>query len=192
MGFLAGDHAVADDEGEGHERHQQPKAVEGNGETDEPHNHAEVDGVAREVIGASVDDRRGRHAGGYGGACPGEGSDRPGGQRERYANTAPPTQPAGAAAGMNGKGMSHCKASAASTASAHAIGGRMMTLAVSAVSLMARLVNLHSWRCKRFDGYLPASLNACGFGVPSFAPKWRARGDSSPAPQIRPPAPRFT
>ena len=32
------------------------------------------------------------------------------------ANTAPPTQPAGAAAGMNGKGMSHCKASAASTA----------------------------------------------------------------------------
>ena len=25
------------------------------------------------------------------------------------ANTAPPTQPAGAAAGMNGKGMSHCK-----------------------------------------------------------------------------------
>src|SRR6266571_4725912 len=72
------------------------------------------------------------------------------------ANTAPPTQPAGAAAGMNGKGVSHCKASAASTASAHAIGGRMMTLAVSAVSLMARLVNLHAWRCKRFEGYLPA------------------------------------
>src|SRR5713101_1923321 len=67
------------------------------------------------------------------------------------ANTAPPTQPAGAAAGMNGKGMSHCKASAASTASAHAIGGRMMTLAVSAVSLMARLLNRHSWRCKRFE-----------------------------------------
>jgi hypothetical protein len=60
------------------------------------------------------------------------------------ANTAPPTQPAGAAAGMNGKGVSHCKASAASTASAHAIGGRMTTLAVSAVSLMARLVNLLS------------------------------------------------
>src|SRR5467141_3361558 len=81
------------------------------------------------------------------------------------ANTAPPTQSAGAAAGMNGKGMSHCKASAASTASTastHAIGGRMMTLAVSAVSLMARLVNLHSWRCKRFEGYLPASLNTCG------------------------------
>jgi hypothetical protein len=50
------------------------------------------------------------------------------------ANTAPPTQPAGTAAGMNGKGMSHCRASAASTASAHAIGGRMMTLAVSAVA----------------------------------------------------------
>jgi hypothetical protein len=42
-----------------------------------------------------------------------------------------------------------CKASAASTASAHAIDGRMMTLAVFAVSLMARLVNLHSGRCKR-------------------------------------------
>src|SRR5882762_6066265 len=76
------------------------------------------------------------------------------------ANTAPPTQPAGAAAGMNGKGISHCKASAASTASAHAIGGRMMTLAVSAGSLMARLVNLHSWRCKRFEGY-PARLKLC-------------------------------
>jgi hypothetical protein len=23
-------------------------------------------------------------------------------------------------------------------------------------------VNLHSWRCKRFEGYLPASLNTCG------------------------------
>src|SRR5258708_36683230 len=78
------------------------------------------------------------------------------------ANTAPPTQPAGAAAGMNGKGMSHCKASAASTASAHAIGGRMMTLAVSAVSLKARMVNLHPWRRKRFEGYLPAPLHPCG------------------------------
>src|SRR5712664_1804645 len=76
------------------------------------------------------------------------------------ANTAPPTQPAGAAAGMNGKGISHCKASAASTASAHAIGGRMMTLAVSAVSLMARLVNLHSWRCKRFEGYFAGPAEA--------------------------------
>src|SRR5262249_10680308 len=54
------------------------------------------------------------------------------------ANTAPPTQRAGTAAGMNRKGKSHCRASAASTPSAHAIGGRMMTLAVSAVSLMAR------------------------------------------------------
>src|SRR5260221_6725778 len=55
------------------------------------------------------------------------------------ANTAPPTQPAGTAAGMNGKGMSHCRASAASTASPHAIGGRMMTLGVSAVSLMVEI-----------------------------------------------------
>src|SRR5260221_12470473 len=42
----------------------------------------------------------------------------------------------------------------------------MKTLAGSAVSLMARLVNLHSWRCKRFEGYLPASLNTCGMFMP--------------------------
>jgi hypothetical protein len=52
---------------------------------------------------------------------------------------------------MNGKGMSHCRASAASTASAHAIGGRMMTLAVPAASLMAR----------DFEYYLAASLKTC-------------------------------
>src|SRR5260221_13220437 len=75
------------------------------------------------------------------------------------ANTAPPTQPAGAAAGMNGKGMSHCKANAASTASAHAIGGRIVTLAVSAGAPMARLGNLHSLRRKRFEGYFPGPLN---------------------------------
>ena len=37
-----------------------------------------------QALEACVDDRRGRHAGGYVGACPGEGSDRAGGQRERY------------------------------------------------------------------------------------------------------------
>src|SRR5215212_11248058 len=65
-------------------------------------------------------------------------------------NTAPPTQRAGTAAGMNGRGMSQCRANAASTASIHAIGGRMMTLAVSAASFMASLVNLRPCPCKRF------------------------------------------
>ena len=103
-------------------------------------------------------------------------------------NTAPPTQPAGAAAGMNGKGMSHCKASAASTASAHAIGGRMMTLAVPAVSLMARLVNLHSWRCKRFAGYLPASLNTCGTMLRTAVLASDPVGSKQEPPVLRSPA----
>jgi hypothetical protein len=47
-----------------------------------------------------------------------------------------PIQPTGTEAGMNGMPMIHCSASPASTASAHAIGGRMMTLGVSAVSFM--------------------------------------------------------
>ena len=46
--------------------------------------------------------------------------------------TAPPSQPAGTAAGMNGKGMSQSSAKAAMTASAHASGGRMTTCAVAA------------------------------------------------------------
>src|SRR5215831_1741779 len=50
------------------------------------------------------------------------------------ANTIVPSQPLGTAAGKNGKGMSQLSASPASTASAHAIGGRTMTFAVSAVS----------------------------------------------------------
>jgi hypothetical protein len=41
IGFLPGDHALADDEGEGRERHERPGAVEGNGEIDEPQHHAE-------------------------------------------------------------------------------------------------------------------------------------------------------
>src|SRR3954447_6879330 len=51
--------------------------------------------------------------------------------------TAPPSQPGGTAAGMNGKGMSQSSAKAAMTASAQASGGRMTTCAVAAVSLMA-------------------------------------------------------
>src|SRR5712664_3413296 len=59
-------------------------------------------------------------------------------------NTIPPTQPAGTEAGTNGQDMTHCRASPASTASAHAIGGRMMTLAVSGVSFMAGLVKTYA------------------------------------------------
>src|SRR5215468_6471539 len=63
------------------------------------------------------------------------------------ANTIVPSQPLGTAAGKNGKGMSQLSASPPSTASAHAIGGRTMTFAVSAVSAMAGTVNLRSFRC---------------------------------------------
>src|SRR6516165_3301389 len=52
-------------------------------------------------------------------------------------NTIAPSQPAGTVAGTNGKGMSQLSASPASTATAHAIGGRIMTFAVSVVSTMA-------------------------------------------------------
>src|SRR5215475_1364993 len=57
------------------------------------------------------------------------------------ANTIAPSQPADTAAGKNGKGISQLSASPASTAIAHAIGGRTMTFAVSAVSAMAGPVN---------------------------------------------------
>src|ERR671934_633672 len=58
------------------------------------------------------------------------------------ANTIAPSHPVGTAAGTNGKGMSQLSASPASTATAHAIGGRKMTFAVSVVSAMAGLLNL--------------------------------------------------
>src|SRR5262249_12610886 len=53
-------------------------------------------------------------------------------------NTIAPSQPAGRSAGRNGKATSQLSASPAMTASPHAIGGRITTLAVSAVSSMAR------------------------------------------------------
>src|SRR5215216_595229 len=59
-------------------------------------------------------------------------------------NTIAPSQPAETTAGKNGKGMSQLSASPASTASAHAIGGRTMTSAVSAVSAMAGPAQLRS------------------------------------------------
>src|SRR5262249_35077263 len=48
-----------------------------------------------------------------------------------------PSQRAGTAAGTNRKGASQVSTSPASTAAAHAIGGRIMTFAVSVVSAMA-------------------------------------------------------
>src|SRR5215813_13560252 len=58
------------------------------------------------------------------------------------ANTIAPSHPAGTADGTNGKGMSQLSASPASTAIAHAIGGRKITFAVSVVSAMAGPLNL--------------------------------------------------
>src|SRR6516165_9652696 len=54
------------------------------------------------------------------------------------ANTSAPNPPAGTAAGTNGKGKSQLSASPASTATAHAIGGRIMTFAVSVESDLTR------------------------------------------------------
>src|SRR5262245_41394126 len=53
------------------------------------------------------------------------------------ANSIAPSQPAGTAAGTNGKGRSQLSASPATSATAHAIGGRIMTFAVSVVSAIA-------------------------------------------------------
>src|SRR5215470_9946821 len=53
-------------------------------------------------------------------------------------NAIAPSPPAGTAAGMNGKGKSQLSANPASTATAHAIGGRIMTFAVSVASAMVR------------------------------------------------------
>src|SRR6516164_6728265 len=53
------------------------------------------------------------------------------------ANTIAPSPPAGTAAGMNGKGISQLSPDPTSTATAHAIGGRIMTFAVSVASAMA-------------------------------------------------------
>src|SRR6516162_11357947 len=53
------------------------------------------------------------------------------------ANTIAPRPPAGTAAGMNRKGKRQLRASPTSTATPHAIGGRIMTFAVSVASAMA-------------------------------------------------------
>src|SRR5215813_6166795 len=58
------------------------------------------------------------------------------------ANTIAPSQAAGTTAGTNGKGMSQSSANPASAATAHAIGGRIMTFAVSVAAAMAGLLKL--------------------------------------------------
>src|SRR5258705_10350614 len=63
------------------------------------------------------------------------------------ANTIAPSQPADTEAGKNGKGISQLRASPASTASAHAIGGRTMTPAVTAAAPMGGPVALRVICC---------------------------------------------
>src|SRR5215831_17507853 len=58
------------------------------------------------------------------------------------ANTIVPSQPAGTVDGTNGKGISQLSASPASTATAHAIGGRITTFAVSVASAMGAIARL--------------------------------------------------
>ena len=57
------------------------------------------------------------------------------------ANTIAPSPTAGTAAGMNGKGKSQLSASPASSATAHAIGGRTITFAVSVAGAIAGILN---------------------------------------------------
>src|SRR5262249_49152506 len=73
------------------------------------------------------------------------------------ANTITPSSPAGTAAGMNGTSISQLSASPASTATAHAIGGRIMTFAVSVVSAMAGTIE----SCK--SGLAWTQLRPTGF-----------------------------
>jgi probable HAF family extracellular repeat protein len=90
--------------------------------------------LAREAVGAGVDDGPGRHIrAGRVIVTIAQASSA-----TARANTIAPSQPAGSVAGTNGKDTSHSSASPTSTATAHAIGGRTMTFAVSVASAMAR------------------------------------------------------
>jgi hypothetical protein len=59
IGFLAGDYTIPNDQGERYRYQQQPEGVEGNGQADEAQHHGEVNGIAREPVGAGVDYCRG-------------------------------------------------------------------------------------------------------------------------------------
>src|SRR5713101_5581633 len=57
IGFLASDHAVANDKIERHQRGEDPQTIEADGEADLAEEHADIDGVAREAIRSVCDDR---------------------------------------------------------------------------------------------------------------------------------------
>src|SRR5262249_17388802 len=83
IGFLPGNYAVADDEREGNQHHQQPEIVERDGQADQTQEHGEVDGVAREAVRSARDDGGGRQVGGDVRTGPGDRNDGPDDQRQR-------------------------------------------------------------------------------------------------------------
>src|SRR5262249_13850009 len=82
IGFLAGDHAVTDDEIEQHQRSEDPQTVEGDSDSDLAKDHAEINGVAREAVGSVHDDHRRRFVGLDPRACLADRYDRPNRERE--------------------------------------------------------------------------------------------------------------
>src|SRR5262245_2652383 len=82
IGFLAGHHAVAYDEREGDQHHQQPEIVERDSQADETQEPAEVDGVAREAVQSALDDGGGRPVGGDVRPGASDSNDGPGDQRK--------------------------------------------------------------------------------------------------------------
>src|SRR5215831_4788171 len=89
IGFLAGDHAVTDDEIEQHQRHEDPQTVEGDREADQAKGHAEINRVAREAVRSVRDDRRCRFVGLDLRACPADRYDRPNREREGERENSP-------------------------------------------------------------------------------------------------------
>jgi hypothetical protein len=82
IGFLPGDHAVTDDEIEGHQRRDDPQTVEGDREADQAKDHGEINRIAREAVGPVRDDRRCRFVGLDLRACLADRYDRPNRERE--------------------------------------------------------------------------------------------------------------
>src|SRR5262252_2000751 len=82
IGFLAGDHAITDDEIEQHQRREDPQTVEGDREADQAKDHAEINRVAREAVGSVRDDRRCGFVGLDLRACLADRYDRPNRERQ--------------------------------------------------------------------------------------------------------------
>ena len=110
-----------------HEHHQQPDAVEGNGETGETQHHAEVDGNTREVVGPCVDDGRGGHVGRHVRAGPSDGGDRSSEQRKCQDKHRAAEPACRHRRRHERQGHEPVEREPALTASAHTSGGRMMT-----------------------------------------------------------------